>query len=760
MKDMIDAPTQVFFTAAELAAIAKKAGYEGFPQTESGVIRFAKREGWGDLPSNLCRKRAGRTGGGGLEYHYSLLPERLRDVIFGDRLRRVDTTSQIARVEADQRKLAKLAPADIRSWQIAVRDKRAKVLVSIIGFATRRGKKVSGAITAFLDAQKAHFDWEDACHARDMGERVTAGQLVILQRGSLLTAADGFGLTADDLRIANNRPREGNPSVSRSTLYLWLKSYQDGGEAALLPEPPKDVQPVHPGFAPFLKFYARPAKPSIESAMRKYLKTNPSPELVPTVDQVRYALRVKMNHIERAAGREGPLTLRSRMAYIQRDTRNLLPTTVYTADGKTFDAEIEDPASRRPIRPEITSILDVATRKCVGFAISRKENVMAVTEALRNACASDGICAVFYVDRGPGYKNKRFDDDEIGVLPRLSITKMHALPYNSQAKGIIERFNRTCWNDLAKDFPTYLGADMDKEAKQRAYKESRRELREVGYSRLLMSWDDFHRACAEAIDEYNNRPQRGLPRIVDHATGRLRHMTPNEVWADHVLQGFEPCLLDPEIADDLYRPYVERQAFRCIVEWNTNKYFAEALNPYHEQKVLVGYDDAQADKVWVREIDRNGGPGKLICVAEFSGNKTDYIAKTAQAAAEERRAKGVLQRIDRHREDALAERDLRWLEHQGAIRSPFIDLQPDPVPAEPVLAIDNTTDTPVPPAPKRRTFASDAELAAWALENPNEMSSRQADVLRRSLGSATSRELLRLSGIDTEALRTLLRAAA
>ncbi len=106
----------------------------------------------------------------------------------------------------------------------------------------------------------------------------------------------------------------------------------------------------------------------------------------------------------------------------------------YGWNGHTFDAEVADPNSYRAMRPEITSIMDVATRRLVGWAISRKENVIAVTEALRNACLENGIPAVFYTDRGAGYKNKTFDDNGNGLMGRLGIDKMEALPYSICAR--------------------------------------------------------------------------------------------------------------------------------------------------------------------------------------------------------------------------------------------------------------------------------------------------------------------------------------
>ncbi|WP_092896467.1 hypothetical protein [Rhodobacter sp. 24-YEA-8] len=72
------------------------------------------------------------------------------------------------------------------------------------------------------------------------------------------------------------------------------------------------------------------------------------------------------------------------------------------------------------------------------------------------------------------------------------------------------------------------------------------------------------------VDEYNNEPHRGLPKFEDPETGKMRHMTPNEAWAAHVANGFEPVSVDPDEADDLFRPYKICTARRSQVWWNTN----------------------------------------------------------------------------------------------------------------------------------------------------------------------------------------------
>jgi transposase InsO family protein len=63
---------KLWLTAQEIADLR----LEGFPTSKRGVQLIAAREHWAD--SRLARKREGREGGGGLEYHMNLLPHTQR----------------------------------------------------------------------------------------------------------------------------------------------------------------------------------------------------------------------------------------------------------------------------------------------------------------------------------------------------------------------------------------------------------------------------------------------------------------------------------------------------------------------------------------------------------------------------------------------------------------------------------------------------------------------------------------------------------
>ena len=763
MNDMTFAGTQEYFSAAELADIAQDRGITTFPATKRGANLWIRAKGWD--ASHLCRKRAGR--GGGLEYHFTLLPDCLRNAIDARDMRKAVMSRMQSEALADQRKLMAIRtsalPADARK----VMEARSEVLLAIDGFSVARGERRSWAIARFLDAVEAWQARQEIEARRDDGQILTPREADSLARPLMLTAQDGFALRAETLVTANDRPK-GGVNTSERTVYRWFKSRDEGSVIALAPIPPKVQQPIPPAFKDFIRHYALPGKPTITEAYKAYEKECAeragAQPLTLTLTQVKYIVAERLNPIEKMVGREGLLTLRSRMAYVTRTTDDMLPGVIYTSDGKTFAAEIADPDTNRPIRPEITTVLDVVTRKIVGISLARSENQRSVAEALRNSCIAHGICAIFYTDRGPGYRNEAMDADVSGLMGRLGITKMHAKAYGSQAKGRIERPNGTVWDRLAKRFPTYIGADMDKEAGQKIHKITRRELREFGKSRHLPSWEEFVAAAWAMVEEYNDKPHDGLPKFEDPETGKKRHMTPNEAWAAHVANGFEPVPVDPDEADDLFRPYKICTARRSQVWWNTNEYFHPALEAYHGEEVMVGYDYHQADKVWVREFDRKSGqPGKLICVAIFGGNRARYVPLTYEQNAVEKRAAGRLRRVEAKRDSIEAERDaMLMIDHQPTQVADFIDLKPAPEPVPVALAVENTPEAPVaaPVQPLRQVFRSDAELAAWALQNPDQLTANQISVLRGCLTKFSLEEGLRLSGIDTEALRTLLRAVA
>lgn len=711
-----------FLSAQEIADTVVRLKLKVMPQTKKGVIDFIKREGWMDLPTNLCRKRTGR--GGGFEYHISLLPDAVQQALHAEATREVVLANQEAKKTQEIARREKLSTANLSARQRDVLNARSAILSAIEMHQIANGLSQRQAIQ------------------------------------SALVDPDTVGISDRLLTVANDRKQNGGDvaKISLRTIQRWFEARESVGLGALAPLPTKEKQDVPSWFWQFLRFYAQPTKPCLTDALENYCKALPSHVMPPNYDQVR-RLMARLGNVEKHRGREGSLTLKSRMAFTMRSTADLLPGCVYTADGKTFDAEIAHPIHGQPFRPEITSIVDVATRRCVGFSFGLAENTIGVVDALRYACEQNGIPAIFYVDRGPGFKNDVLDNQLTGVTERLGITKLHSLPQNSQARGIIERFNGSVWNPLSKEFDTYIGADMDRQARQKSFKTTRKDIKQFGASSRLPSWQDFLTACVNAVAAYNAKPHSSLP-------GK---MSPDQYWEYHVSTGFEIVSVLEHEKNDLFRPYVKRRTRRAMIEWLTNSYFHLALEEFHGEDVLVGYDIHDASKIWVREIERRDGEelmGRLICVAVFAGNEERYIPLTMERSAIEKRAASRARRLNDHLAEVEAELSpARYLEATAQQPMQMIDVTPEPISAGPTLIVSNGQEISQSPAvaseqPRKRGFASDEELAAWALDHPDQVTSTHVRVLRSALQRPGSIELLRLSGIDLDALRTLVRAAA
>jgi putative transposase len=703
---------QKWYSAQEIADLVKRHGYKGFPATKRGIQDRAAHEQW-TANGDLCRRRKGR--GGGFEYHISLLPEELQASALADDRKQILATYQASSQAKQDRKRATLVTTELTARPRQVMDARAAILCAIEAHQLHDGLSRFEAIKTFL-----------------------------------LTPSV-FGVEHDTIVKANDR-KNGSARLGKSSLYRWFSMRDEIGVGALAPLTTRKKQPIPDWFGGFLQHFARPQKPCISEALREFERELGAGGFVPSYSQVARLVR-QMDDISKNRGRERPLTLKARMAYVSRTTDDLLPTTIYTADGKTFDAEVQHPFHGGPFKPEITSIIDVATRKCVGFSIGLAENADGVIDALRRSIETHGIPAIFYADRGAGFKNKKLEDPLTGLLERLGITPHHSLPRNSQARGIIERFNQTAWNALARQYATYLGREMDMEASQSVHKRTRRDMKKFGTSPLLKPWGEFMADCYQTIEEYNNRIHKTLKR------------SPNAAWYEHVQKGFEPVTLHANEGDDLFRSYEVRTANRGLIKFNTNNYFSLDLEPYNGKQVMVGYDIHDASKVWVREIglvDGEQRPGRLICIAEFNGNAERYIPLTMQRKAEETRANARKQRLDVKYDEVEAELNPTTLLDAAAIQPMEIieprQPQPKTIDHEPQFLTAETNPSAKVVRPLR--FASDEELAAWAIEHPNGLASSQIEVLRICLNSQAKLEILKMSGIDVDRLRDIVRAAA
>lgn len=712
-----------YLTAQEIADAGARLKLKVVPHSKRRVLEMASREGWRRSP--LCRNRQGSEGGGGNEYHYTLLPLALQTALLAE----YQKSKQIVAIKNEQDKdivlYNQLSTSQLTARQKDVMNARAGVLHYIGLRMYECGQTQRRAILSFLDD---------------------------LKNNRLSPELENLSYHANDK----------GRGLSRGTISRWFASRESGGLVALAPKKTREKEAAPAWLTSFLKYYRQPQKPAIAQAYERWRAESDFAEL-PTIRQVRHALS-NLPEIEKQRGRLGTHELKALKAYKARDVSDLLPASVYVGDGKTFDAEIAHPLHGQPFKPEITTIIDAYSRKIVGWSAALDENANAVIDALLMAARTNGIPAIFYSDNGRGYKNKAMEDSLTGFLSRLSITPAHAIAYNSQAKGVIENFNKR-WTVLSREFPTYIGRDMDKQASTLMHKTTRKDLKINGVSQLLPSWSEFLDACQDLIDRYNDKPHRGLEKIVDPLTGKRRHMTPNEVWQSAYSNGFEPYLVSDEEARDLLQPWVIRKTRRALVDWLGNSYYAIELEKYHGKDVIVSYDIHDASKVVTREIiiaDGERAPGKLIAVAKFEGHKTRYIPYSAEQAAMERRHKGRKARAMAKVNEI--DRELRAITLNSYAENAVPITQK--VVTKPILVAcndeaDHHQKQDSIPVRKRPNFRNDAEYARWLLDNPEKVSQQdQANIRDDLLATKHNADFLARQGIDLDALAKLARSAA
>lgn len=322
------------YTAAELAALK----LPGLPSTQQNIKRRARQEGW------PAQKRGGR--GGGWEYPLSALPRQARDALL--------TREAAAPVPA----AADAPPAD------------APVLPDLPSL-TDRQREVAAARAALV------------AEVNNLGARFGRSKAI----DAVIAHAKAGTLRPDlqELVPVANAKANATRTLARRTVYNWVQAQDSGGVRALAPragnEPDRDIPPWA---AALLRAYRQPQKPSLHQAVAALRADPPEGVTPPSYDQARRFL-AKLDPITKAKGRVGPNALRAYKAFTRRETSDLWPGAVFSADGHSFKARVINPLSGKPFTPEVTAVIDIHTRYVAGWSCGLAENSVDVLEALSAA---------------------------------------------------------------------------------------------------------------------------------------------------------------------------------------------------------------------------------------------------------------------------------------------------------------------------------------------------------------------------------------
>lgn len=572
------------------------AGLPGMPTTERNCLTKLNK-----LAEGVLNKKRRREFGKGFEYHVSLLPKETREALM---LRQVMATAP-AVVE-----VPKVVEGEMvgHAWDDLTETQRDCALARLA--FVREIEQMS----KLMSQNKAIAHMAQLCNEGRLPDRL-----------------------APLVAVANDR----RAGLSVASLNRWLGLFRNGGRFALVPGRPQakiDIPGWWPVFAPF---WQKPQKPSMAEAYRDYVDKTASPHA--SLRQVSYFLMGKLSEEARNWGRMSDQELKAFQAFKRLSFDHLDPNDIWQIDGHCFDAQVINPLTGQAFKPEITVIIDWATRVWVGFSINLSESSISTVDAIRDAVASRGMFKLLYTDNGPGFKDNALVDRVCDVLGG---TLTRALPYNSQAKGLVERFHHTALVRLAKRYPSYIGADMDKQAGTKAHKLSlallKEGTREAEQRRKLVMPElmTFYRDLLSVQLAYNDTPHSALPQVRDYETGVQRHMTPNEIWQQKCDRGFEPMVASVADIEMMCRPTKVVVTRRGEIKFIKQVYFSHDLVPLHGEDVVIRYDFRDGSRVWAFNLD-----GELICEALFQGNSVDAKPQSMIDDAAEKRMKGQLGRL-------------------------------------------------------------------------------------------------------------------
>ena len=614
---------------------------EKFPKTNRAILYKVEREKWSFIEASC------QGGKNGKRREYAPPPEVLK-LIQAKKLNEVlgglsDLPAPLSSSEEKGGEAAGLPSPDVRGGELAI---------GVTDGSTEQQRLCESARRGVLSAVERVM--------AESGVSKEAAMTTVLTQAKM----PGFEHIAKLFSLAADGRGGGGKLPSVRTIKRWFAARESN---SLAPKSRTEDMNVPSWLPVFLECYRLPMKPSVSEAYHLFvnrLEGLHSPlgkeADVPSIHQVRRWLG-KLGNVERERGRRGARDLKNILPHKRRDFLHLKPAAIYTADGHTFDAEVLNPLSGLPFRPEITTVLDVGTRRCMGWSVGLAESRFTVLEALSHASRA-AIGALWYVDWGRGFENLMMTDEATGLMGRLGMTMTHSRAYNSQAKGASER-SHNIFTRAAANLPSFVGKNMDDEARQKLFKLSRKEVRLHGkiLNSPIPTWDEFKGYIERVVDEYNDRPHRSLPKFTDRE-GKRRHMLPNEFWALKVAEFGEPPRVSPEEEGYLFRPQVMRTVRRGEVSLFGNTYYSAELMEFNGETVRVGYDVQDALWVWIYD-----DVGRLICKAEWHGNSTDYMPVSVLERAEDKRNDERLKRNELQQQNILKERRVPTIEHQDSV---------------------------------------------------------------------------------------------
>ncbi|WP_237681357.1 MULTISPECIES: DDE-type integrase/transposase/recombinase [Rhizobium/Agrobacterium group] len=399
-----------WLTAREIAAEA----LPGLPTTKSAVIRFAKREGWNDVPS-LTRNHAGY--GGGLEYHYRLFPT-LAQVAYVQRYMVVGSEPVDQQPEPEPAASASLSERARRE-----RDARLAVVAAFETFSKGLPISVQASMFIFCDRWNMNMIQADAW-VKDILPQISQRSVFRWRAAKQAGAKDKLAVDRSEARKGKGLLDTANDGEVRAFVLAWIaknpalsadaiRGYCEHHFGSELTDRNGELKPLPPPRT-FQHFIAQ-LKADEKVVLTKI--TNP--------DQFRSTMKLSgtgtYRHIDE-------------------------PNALWMIDASPVDALCIDG------RHSLYACIDIATRRLV-ITLSKTPRALAVGLMMRKAILKLGVAKVVKTDNGSDFvavSVKRLFAD-LDIEPDVSDA------YSPEQKGHVERVIKTFQHEVCPQLPGYIG---------------------------------------------------------------------------------------------------------------------------------------------------------------------------------------------------------------------------------------------------------------------------------------------------------------
>ncbi len=441
-------PPQEWWTAAELAA----SGLPDLPTTKRRVNDMALRLGWANAPGK-SRKRAAR--GGGLEYHWSVLPARARV-----RLAITGAEEVVKPVRARDEVWAEFEQL---GEQAAARARQRLEVVQVVEALVRSGSRRDAAVR---DIAKRH----------DVSARSIWNWLDMVR-----------GIPPEDW-LAYLAPRHRRGPTGGTVI-------------------------VDPDFGDRLKSdYLRLAQPSFTSCYertRRWAAKEGVP--VPALHTARRWYQRTTSTAMEVLARKGVDALKRLYPAQIRDRSGLHALEAICGDYHRFDVfvRMQTPDGEQVVRPQMVAFQDLFSGKILAWRLSHSANSQTVQLCLGDLIEHWGIPKHALLDNGREFAAKtitggtptrfRFkvtEEDIPGLLTTLGCEVHWATPYSGQSKPIERAFRDLC--DRVAKHPACEGA----------YTGNSPDAKPENYASRALEFEEFRALVDAEIAAHNARPDR------------------------------------------------------------------------------------------------------------------------------------------------------------------------------------------------------------------------------------------------------------